>query len=241
MFLSLLVRGLGSRVVYDMDSSLPEQLLGKYGALRALDGAAAAPRAARDRALRSRHGRLRGPRDARTRLRDGDTRRRRRGRLAARRRAAPTATSRTCAASCRTAPCSLCTSVISSTTRASTCCSTRSPSSSQPPLKFVAIGGSAESVAAYRARAESLGLGAGRDVRGRAARRPARRLSRAGGRARLAAALRSQHADEALLVSRGRQARARDAYPLAHAGAVGRQRTARRADCRRRSRAASTP
>jgi glycosyltransferase involved in cell wall biosynthesis len=38
VFLSLLVRGLGSRVVYDMDSSLPEQLLGKYGALRALDG-----------------------------------------------------------------------------------------------------------------------------------------------------------------------------------------------------------
>lgn len=38
VFLSLLVRGLGSRVVYDMDSSLPEQLLGKYGALRAFDG-----------------------------------------------------------------------------------------------------------------------------------------------------------------------------------------------------------
>jgi glycosyltransferase involved in cell wall biosynthesis len=39
VFLSLLVRGLGSRVVYDMDSSLPEQLLGKYGALRSFDGA----------------------------------------------------------------------------------------------------------------------------------------------------------------------------------------------------------
>ena len=49
VFLSLLVRGisrgsvgslagLGCRVVYDMDSSLPEQLLGKYGALQALDG-----------------------------------------------------------------------------------------------------------------------------------------------------------------------------------------------------------
>jgi glycosyltransferase involved in cell wall biosynthesis len=40
VFLSLLVRGIGgrSRLVYDMDSSLPEQLLGKYGALRALDG-----------------------------------------------------------------------------------------------------------------------------------------------------------------------------------------------------------
>lgn len=38
VFLSLLVRGLRSRVVYDMDSSLPEQLLGKYGALRAMDG-----------------------------------------------------------------------------------------------------------------------------------------------------------------------------------------------------------
>jgi glycosyltransferase involved in cell wall biosynthesis len=52
VFLSLLVRGvaygrarvggglerLGCRVVYDMDSSLPEQLLGKYGILRALDG-----------------------------------------------------------------------------------------------------------------------------------------------------------------------------------------------------------
>jgi glycosyltransferase involved in cell wall biosynthesis len=39
VFLSLLVRGFRSRVVYDMDSSLPEQLLGKYGALRAMDGA----------------------------------------------------------------------------------------------------------------------------------------------------------------------------------------------------------
>jgi glycosyltransferase involved in cell wall biosynthesis len=38
VFLSLLVRGLRSRVVYDMDSSLPEQLLGKYGVLRAMDG-----------------------------------------------------------------------------------------------------------------------------------------------------------------------------------------------------------
>ncbi len=51
VFLSLLVRGiggrrgklgslagLGCRVVYDMDSSLPEQLLGKYGSLHALDG-----------------------------------------------------------------------------------------------------------------------------------------------------------------------------------------------------------
>jgi len=52
VFLSLLVRGLaggrsklgsgldrlGCRVVYDMDSSMPEQLLGKYGALRAVDG-----------------------------------------------------------------------------------------------------------------------------------------------------------------------------------------------------------
>jgi glycosyltransferase involved in cell wall biosynthesis len=39
VFLSLLVRGIGgSLVVYDMDSSLPEQLLGKYGALRSVDG-----------------------------------------------------------------------------------------------------------------------------------------------------------------------------------------------------------
>jgi glycosyltransferase involved in cell wall biosynthesis len=52
VFLSLLVRSLGGsrrsadgtlrrlgcRVVYDMDSSMPEQLLGKYGALRVLDG-----------------------------------------------------------------------------------------------------------------------------------------------------------------------------------------------------------
>lgn len=52
VFLSLLVRGIaggraragskvdrfGCRVVYDMDSSLPEQLLGKYGILRALEG-----------------------------------------------------------------------------------------------------------------------------------------------------------------------------------------------------------
>jgi glycosyltransferase involved in cell wall biosynthesis len=45
VFLSLLVRGLtgrrsgAGRVVYDMDSSLPEQLVGKYGALRRVDGA----------------------------------------------------------------------------------------------------------------------------------------------------------------------------------------------------------
>jgi glycosyltransferase involved in cell wall biosynthesis len=38
VFLSLLVRGLGCRVVYDMDSSLPEQLLGKYRSLQRLDG-----------------------------------------------------------------------------------------------------------------------------------------------------------------------------------------------------------
>jgi glycosyltransferase involved in cell wall biosynthesis len=39
VFLSLLARGVrGSRIVYDMDSSLPEQLLGKYRALRAIDG-----------------------------------------------------------------------------------------------------------------------------------------------------------------------------------------------------------
>jgi glycosyltransferase involved in cell wall biosynthesis len=39
VFLSLLVRGFRSRVVYDMDSSLPEQLLGKYATLRVMDGA----------------------------------------------------------------------------------------------------------------------------------------------------------------------------------------------------------
>jgi glycosyltransferase involved in cell wall biosynthesis len=38
VFLSLLVRGLRSRVVYDMDSSLPEQIVGKYAALRPMDG-----------------------------------------------------------------------------------------------------------------------------------------------------------------------------------------------------------
>ena len=44
VFLSLLVRGIAGRrsglghVVYDMDSSLPEQLVGKYGALRPVDG-----------------------------------------------------------------------------------------------------------------------------------------------------------------------------------------------------------
>jgi glycosyltransferase involved in cell wall biosynthesis len=39
IFLSLLVRGIGgARLVYDMDSSLPEQLVGKYGALRPVDG-----------------------------------------------------------------------------------------------------------------------------------------------------------------------------------------------------------
>ena len=42
--MSLLVRGIGGRaggpgrLVYDMDSSLPEQLVGKYGALRSVDG-----------------------------------------------------------------------------------------------------------------------------------------------------------------------------------------------------------
>jgi glycosyltransferase involved in cell wall biosynthesis len=39
VFLSLLVRGFRSRVVYDMDSSLPEQLVGKYATLRFMDGA----------------------------------------------------------------------------------------------------------------------------------------------------------------------------------------------------------
>ena len=38
VFLSLFVRLRGSRLVYDMDSSLPEQLVGKYRALRGLDG-----------------------------------------------------------------------------------------------------------------------------------------------------------------------------------------------------------
>jgi glycosyltransferase involved in cell wall biosynthesis len=38
VFLSLLVRVRGSRIVYDMDSSLPEQLLGKYKVLRRLEG-----------------------------------------------------------------------------------------------------------------------------------------------------------------------------------------------------------
>jgi glycosyltransferase involved in cell wall biosynthesis len=39
VFLSLLVRGMGgSRLVYDMDSSLAEQLIDKYGALRPVDG-----------------------------------------------------------------------------------------------------------------------------------------------------------------------------------------------------------
>jgi glycosyltransferase involved in cell wall biosynthesis len=38
VFPSLIVRGLGCRVVYDMDSSLPEQLLGKYRSLHRLEG-----------------------------------------------------------------------------------------------------------------------------------------------------------------------------------------------------------
>ncbi|HUQ51839.1 MAG TPA: glycosyltransferase, partial [Gammaproteobacteria bacterium] len=38
VFPSLIVRGLGCRVVYDMDSSLPEQLLGKYRSLQRLEG-----------------------------------------------------------------------------------------------------------------------------------------------------------------------------------------------------------
>jgi glycosyltransferase involved in cell wall biosynthesis len=39
VFLSLFVRRIGgARLVYDMDSSLPEQLVGKYGALRSVDG-----------------------------------------------------------------------------------------------------------------------------------------------------------------------------------------------------------
>jgi glycosyltransferase involved in cell wall biosynthesis len=38
VFLSLLLRVRGCRIVYDMDSSLPEQLLGKYGSLRRLEG-----------------------------------------------------------------------------------------------------------------------------------------------------------------------------------------------------------
>jgi glycosyltransferase involved in cell wall biosynthesis len=38
VFLSLLLRARSSQIVYDMDSSLPEQLVGKYRALRGLDG-----------------------------------------------------------------------------------------------------------------------------------------------------------------------------------------------------------
>lgn len=38
VFLSLLVRARGSRIVYDMDSSLPDQLLAKYKILRRLEG-----------------------------------------------------------------------------------------------------------------------------------------------------------------------------------------------------------
>jgi hypothetical protein len=100
VFLSLLVRAfagarstlgtdkldrLGCRVVYDMDSSLPEQLVGKYAALRFVDGVlrrferfavrtriSCSPSATTSTRARE--------------LRDEDTRRRRRGRFAARRR-----------------------------------------------------------------------------------------------------------------------------------------------------------
>ena len=102
-----------------MDSSLPEQLLGKYGALRSVDGMLrrlerlAIARSdlvlavCEDLASRARGYATKTPVDVVedvSLLGDG----------------APTATSRTCAATCRTAACSPSMSAISSTTKAST-------------------------------------------------------------------------------------------------------------------------
>ncbi len=68
VFLSLLVRVRGSRIVYDMDSSLPEQLRREVPRTARAQRFAAATGAACHRAFRSRARRLRRPGNARPRL-----------------------------------------------------------------------------------------------------------------------------------------------------------------------------
>ncbi len=142
----------------------------------------------------------------------------------------------------RSTACSSCTSAISSTIKASTCCSTRIATlDTATPLKVVAIGG-------YSGRRRRVPTARGHarhqrysDVHGRTAAQGARRVPRASRRARVAALERPEHADEAVLVSRGGQGRARDPHPLAHPGSDRRLRAARRADGGRRSPTVSTP
>ena len=170
VFLSLLVRslgggragigsvgGVGCRVVYDMDSSLPEQLLGKYGQLRAFDGVLrrlerlAIARSdlvmavCEDLATRARGYATRTPVDV---VEDvsllGDARANRD--VENLRRELPEG-----------ALLALYVGNLEHYQGVDLLLEALAKLE-QPPLKFVAIGGNAESVAAYRARAASLGL-----------------------------------------------------------------------------------
>jgi glycosyltransferase involved in cell wall biosynthesis len=172
VFLSLLVRGLGGsrgdlgsvadlgcRVVYDMDSSLPEQLLGKYGALQALDGVLrrierfAIERSdlvmavCEDLAVRARAYATATPVDVVedvSLLGEG----RATGPVEDLRRDLPSGDML-----------ALYVGNLEHYQGVDLMLDALAKLES-PPLKFVAIGGSSEAVAAYRARAESLGLGA---------------------------------------------------------------------------------
>ncbi len=158
VFLSLLVRGLGCRVVYDMDSSLPEQLLGKYGALQSLDG------------LLRRIERLAIARSDLVMAVCED--------LATRARAYATATPVDVVEDVSLLGDSRATGHVDDLRRdlpdgdllalyvgnlehyqGVDLMLEALAKLESPPLKFVAIGGSAEAVSAYRARAESLSLG----------------------------------------------------------------------------------
>ena len=158
VFLSLFVRGLGCRVVYDMDSSLPEQLLGKYGALQFFDG------------LLRRIERLAIARSDLVMAVCED--------LATRARAYATATPVDVVEDVSLLGHGRATGHIDDLRRdlpdgdvlalyvgnlehyqGVDLMLDALTKLESPPLKFVAIGGSAEAVATYRARAESLGLG----------------------------------------------------------------------------------
>jgi glycosyltransferase involved in cell wall biosynthesis len=160
IFLSLLVRGIGSsRLVYDMDSSLPEQLVDKYGALRPVDAVLrrlerlAIARSdlvlavCEDLATRARGYATQTPVDVvedvpmlgEARADDGD--------VEDLRRDLPDG-----------AVLALYVGNLEGYQGVDVLLEALAKLES-PPLKFVAIGGNADAVAAYRARAESLGVG----------------------------------------------------------------------------------
>ena len=154
VFLSLLVRGARrSRIVYDMDSSLPEQLLGKYRALQRFDGVLRRLERLRNRALGSRAHRVRGPRGSRARLLTTTT---------------PSMSSRTSRCSTTTAcrhvenlrrdlpehgVLALYVGNLEDYQGVDLLLDAVAALDVPVPLKFVAIGGNAAGVAAYRARA----------------------------------------------------------------------------------------